>query len=135
MSLFSVKKISRNLVLRIKFFFKQEFFNNKLVLGALAVAFFVNLVNWLALKIWIEPVDLPIVLHYNVYFGVDVLGDWQKVFLSPVLGLILFLINIGLGLYFYRQKERIASYIILLGNLMLQFCFLIYSISLVIINY
>lgn len=130
-----MKKKKLNLVKRIKFFLKNEFWENKIITSGLIIAFIINLMNWGALKIWVRPVDLPIVLHYNVYFGVDILGDWQRVFFSPILAIILFGFNILLSLFFYNKKERVASYIIILGNLMLQICFLIYSVSLIIINY
>jgi hypothetical protein len=125
----------RNLISSIKFFFKINFFQNKLIIASIYLSFLFNLINWIILKIWVSPVDLPIILHYNVYFGVDVLGNWKNVFFSPILGLFLFSINLSLSIYFYKQKERIASYLLLLGNSMLQLCLLVYSISLIIINY
>lgn len=101
-----------------------------LLLSAIA-----NIANWLLLKIFIIPVDFSIILHYNVYFGVDVLGSWKQVFLLPGIGLMLWFMNVFLSLYFYSCKERIAAYILLIACLMIQLSLIVASISVILINY
>lgn len=118
-----------------KSFFAQEYFRNPLVLWILILSLTANLADWLILKIWIRPIDAAIILHYNVYFGVDVTGAWQKVFWAPAVGLILFGINLLLSIYFYNQKERIASYLLLLAILMIQLSLIVASASVILINY
>lgn len=120
---------------KIRSFFAQEYFRSHIVRWLLLFIAVVNLTNWAALKIFIQPVDLPIIIHYNVYFGVDMLGDWKNLFLLPAVGLFLFLVNISLALYFYRRKERIASYLLLMATLMIQLSLIVASTSLIIINY
>ena len=94
-----------------------------------------NLINWVILKIWIKPVNFPIILHYNVYFGVDMIGGYRQVYLLPLIGLIIFVINSALSMYFYVQKERIASYILLMAALMIQLSLMVASLSVILINY
>jgi len=130
-----IRRGPKDLAQRGKSFFMQEYFRSSIVLWLLALSFVVNIANWISLKIFIQPVDFPIILHYNVYFGVDVLDSWQKVYLVPIIGFFLFLINTFLGLYFYQQKERIASYILAIANLMIQLSLLVASISIILINY
>lgn len=130
-----IKKMKVSLVNTIKFFFKDSFWKNNLIAWGLGIALALNIANWVLLWLFVEPVDLPIILHYNVYFGVDILGSWKEVFISPLLSIILFMINFFLGFFLYKKKEKIASYILILGNLMLQLAFLVYSISLILINY
>lgn len=113
----------------------QEYFRSHIVRWLLIFIAAANLANWAALKIFIQPVDLPIIIHYNVYFGVDMLGDWKNLFLMPAIGLVLCLINFSLSLYFYRRKERIASYLLLMATLMIQLSLLVASVSVIIINY
>ena len=120
---------------RIRFFFRQEFFQSKIVFWLIISGLLANLINWAALWIFIKPVDGNIILHYNVYFGVDMMGNWKLVFIMPSVGLFLFFVNFFLALYFYRQKERIASYLLLMAALMIQFSLLIASASIIIINY
>ncbi|MFA6383416.1 MAG: hypothetical protein WCX17_03260 [Parcubacteria group bacterium] len=120
---------------KIRSFFAQEYFRSQIVVWLLILSLAANLADWISLRLFIKPVDFPIILHYNVYFGVDMLGGWKQAFILPFLGLILFLINSCLSLYFYHQKERIASHILLMATLMLQLSLVIASISVIIINY
>lgn len=116
-------------------FFAQEFFQSHIVVWLIILSLVANLVDWVVLKIFVKPVDFSLILHYNVYFGVDVMGGYREVFVLPVIGLGLFLINFWLALYFYRQKERIASYLLLMAALMIQLSLLVASASIIIINY
>ena len=127
--------MSLSLKEKVRSFFAQEYFRSHIVRWLLVFISVANLANWAALKIFIQPVDLPIILHYNVYFGVDMLGDWKNLFLLPMVGLILFFINFFLSLYFYRRKERIASYLLLIATLMIQLSLIVASVSVIIINY
>lgn len=120
---------------RVRSFLAHDFFQNNIVRWLSGMSLVVNLAIWIGLKVFIKPVDLPIILHYNVYFGVDMLGNWTQVFILPVLGLILFLINFSLAIHFYEQKERIASHILLMATMMLQLSLLVAAISVIIINY
>ncbi len=126
---------SLNLKKKIRSFFAREYFKSHIVRWLLAFIGMANLANWAALKIFVQPVDLPIILHYNVYFGVDMLGGWKNLFLLPAVGLILFLINFFLSIHFYKRKERIASYLLLMATLMIQLSLIVASASVIIINY
>ena len=127
--------MSTGLGVKVGSFFAQDFFQNGIVRWLSILSLAANAAIWIGLKIFIKPVDLPIILHYNVYFGVDNLGDWRQVFILPVLGLILFAINFSLAIHFYGQKERIASHILLMATLMLQLSLLVAAVSVIIINY
>jgi hypothetical protein len=120
---------------KIRSFFPEDFFRNRIIFWLSVMNLAVNLIDWIILRIFIKPVDFPIILHYNVYFGVDALGDWKQIFILPFLGLILFLINLVLASHFYRQKERIASHLLLLATLMVQLSLIIASFSIIVINY
>lgn len=126
---------ARSLKSYVRFFFRQEFFKSKVILWLIALSLAANIICWAGLWVLIKPVDGSIILHYNVYFGVDMMGNWGLVFIMPSVGLLLFFINFSLSLYFYRQKERIASYILLLTSLMIQLSLLVASASIIIINY
>jgi hypothetical protein len=131
----SNKIANTSLGAKARSFFAQDFFRNQIVVWMLILTLIANLADWISLKLFIKPVDFPIILHYNVYFGVDMLGSWKQAFALPFLGLVLFIINFSLSLYFYHQKERIASHILLMATLMLQLSLIIASISVIIINY
>ncbi len=116
-------------------FFRQEYFQSHIVIWLLILSGITNIINWLILRIWVQPVDFSIILHYNVYFGVDSIGDYRQVYVLPFIGLILWGINFMLSLYFYQQKERIASYILLIAMLMVQLSLIVAATSVILINY
>lgn len=120
---------------RTRFFFTQEYFKSSINLWLIILSLAVNIINWILLKIFIKPVDFPIILHYNVYFGVDTTGRYQLVFLLPLIGLVLFIINFLLSRYFYARKERIAGYLLLMATLMIELSLFVASLSVIIINY
>lgn len=131
----SAHKNDRNAKYKIKLFFAQEYFKSHIVLWLLLLSAIANIANWVVLKIFIIPVYFSIILHYNVYFGVDVRGSWKQVFILPGIGLMLWLMNAFLALYFYCCKERIAAYLLLIASLMIQLSLIVASISLILINY
>lgn len=116
-------------------FFSQEYFRSSLVQWVIIGALFLNIANWLAIAFFIRPVDFPIVLHYNVYFGVDVIGAWWQVYSLPAIGLIILLVNSSLGYLFYKQKERIITHLLMLGTFIVQIIMTIAVASLLMINY
>ena len=116
-------------------FKKSEFWNSKIILWLLGLNLASNLANWLIIAIFINHLDGDIILHYNVYFGVDELGNWKQAFLLPIIGIILFALNAVLAAWFYAKKERIASHILLLASLMAQWSLIIAAASLIMINY
>ncbi|PIP26721.1 MAG: hypothetical protein CO140_04285 [Candidatus Moranbacteria bacterium CG_4_9_14_3_um_filter_40_7] len=130
-----IKNIKEDSISNLKSFFVQEYFRNVIVIWLLILSLAINLANWLILKLLIQPVDFPVILHYNVYFGVDLKGSYLQVFGIPLIGLFLFLINNLLSLKVYQGGERIASYLLLMATLMAQINLIIYSLSVILINY
>lgn len=119
----------------IRSFFTQEYFRNHIIDWLLILSFVSNLANWILLKIFVKPVDHSIILHYNVYFGVDETGNWKNVWILPSIGLFLLIINLSLSLYFYRNEERIAGYLLLMATLMVQLSLVVAAVSVILINY
>lgn len=123
------------LKLQTRSFFTKEYFKSAIVIWLLLLSLAINFSEWIILKIFIKPVDFPIILHYNVYFGVDMVGNYRSVFLLPLIGLALLLVNFFLSAHFYRRKERIASYLLLMAAFMIQLSLLVATLSIIIINY
>lgn len=131
---------SESLPKRSKLFFerrftKNDFFQNHIVLWLLLFGLIANAADWGILGVLMNRLDAAVILHYNVYFGVDIMGSWKLAFIMPAIGLALYLINACLADYFYRNKERIASYILLLTALMVQLSLVIASAAVILINY
>jgi len=116
-------------------FFSQEYFRSSLIQWVLIGSLIVNVANWALIAFFNRPVDFPIILHYNVYFGVDVIGDWWQVYLMPLIGLLILLVNAILGYLFYQQKERIVAHLLMLASFVAQIGISIAVASLLLINY
>lgn len=133
--MFNFKQILNNSSFFFKRVFSQDYFKNAIVVWLLLFSLAFNLANWIILGIFIQPIDLPIILHYNVYFGVDMMGNYKEVFILPLIGIILLLVNFFLSRHLYEKKERIASYLLLMAALMIQLALIVSSVSVIIINY
>lgn len=130
-SLFFINKLQ----LRLGYFFSQEFFRSPLVQWVIIGALLVNITNWGLIAYFIRPVDFPIILHYNVYFGVDVIGAWWQVYFLPLIGIAILSVNTVLGYLFYQQKERIVAHLLILATFIVQIGITIAVTSLLLINY
>jgi hypothetical protein len=132
-----IKKIKEkfSLTTKVRGFFVADFFSNSIVHWTLIASIFINAADWAVLAYFIRPVDFPIILHYNVYFGVDIIGDWWQAYFLPLIGVIMLVINTLLAYYFFKQKERIASYLLLLTAIIIQAGVAIASASIILINY
>lgn len=120
---------------RAKYFFSQEFFRSGLVHWMLIGALMLNAINWGLIAFFNRPVDFPIILHYNVYFGVDVIGPWWQVYALPFIGLAILGVNTVLGYRFYQQKERIVAHLLMLATFIVQIGITIAVASVLLINY
>ena len=112
-----------------------RFSQNILVRILAGCGLFLGIVSLGLFLYFIRPTDALLILHYNIYFGVDLLGLWWQVYLLPGLCVALFVGHFFLARYFYYRGERIAAYIFLLGFLLLAVSLLIASIGIVYINY
>jgi hypothetical protein len=116
-------------------FFSQEFFKSALMQWVLIGALILNGINWGLIAFFVRPVDFPIILHYNVYFGVDVIGAWWQLYFLPAIGLIIMIVNTVLGYLFYQKKERITAHLLMLATFIAQISMTVAVASLLIINY
>lgn len=105
----------------------------------LAVLLGLNLLNWFAAYAINKNVSQNlIVLHYNVDFGVNLIGGAKKIYLIPLLGLIIILINFILLAVIHRQGHRQSKFVahLLLSGAILANLFLLAGLaSLYLINF
>ncbi len=64
-----------------------------------------------ALAVAIRPTDQQVILHYSVYFGIDLIDAWYAVYLVPAIGTFIWLLNTTLATWWYRQ-ERVVSFLL-----------------------
>lgn len=111
------------------------FFRNTIVRTLIAAALLPIFASFGVLSYFIRPTETLLVLHYNVYFGVDLLGVWWQAYILPALSALFFGGHLFLAQHFYRRTERIAAYLLLLASGLIGFSVLIASIGISFINY
>jgi len=77
----------------------------------LSLSLFLNLATWIWLLWQIGPTPEPIFLHYNILFGVDLVGPWWKVLYLPITGIIILLVNGTLGWLLFGRDKFIAQFL------------------------
>lgn len=92
-------------------------------LGAVVAAFVLNGILWVVVVARAFPQAGTVNLHYNIYFGIDLLGPWWHWFFLPVAGSIIVVVNTFLAVVLFK-RERLAS-IFLVGASVLAQIFLL----------
>ena len=96
-------------------------------------SFLANLSLWLILIWQARNFDELISLHYNIYFGIDLLGYWYQIFLLPILGLGFFIINFMIASIIYN-REKILSYFLAGTSSFVQIILTTSAIFIILIN-
>lgn len=91
-----------------KFYPLKLYFRNKSNIILIASSLFLNLCIWVWLLLNIRFQEDSVFLHYNVLFGVDLTGEWYKVYSVPILGLCIIFFNAIVGWLMYDKDELVA---------------------------
>jgi hypothetical protein len=130
--------MSDNFISRLKGRFHRLFWHgywtDPAVFFSLVPAIAANLGMWALIWFSVTPTDQPIILHYNVYFGVDAIGDWRGVFVLPGIAAALLVVNAVISRFFY-YKERLASYLFAAMALVAQLLAAVGLGSVILINF
>ena len=111
--------------------FKDNFFR---VTFLLAILLNFSIWSLIAFKfIPLVEVGQPIPLHYNIYFGIDFIGDWYKLLFIPLLGIFFIITNFILSDIVYL-RDKVISYFLLGANVFTQLILLIGTYMIILIN-
>lgn len=111
------------------------FFSNTIVRTLIGGALLSVVTSLSILMYFVRPSGTLRILHYNVYFGVDLLGVWWQTYIFPLFSLLFFVGHLILARYFYQRSERIAAYLLLLASILIGCGVLIASVGVAFINY
>ena len=115
---------------KTKLFFK-ECLSDWQLLNPILTALILNAVIW-GISVWrLTSGGSWLVLHYNVYFGIDWIGQGFKNFYYPILGLIIFILNYFLSSITNNKESRLW----LLWTTALAQGLVLLNIIMIIINY
>jgi hypothetical protein len=97
----SKHKISESIAYLFNFFYIRMY---------LIIIAGIVLLNWLFVYIININVSQDlVVLHYNVDFGVNLIGNVKQIYIIPLLGTIMFSVNLILLIFTFRLNHRITS--------------------------
>lgn len=95
------------------------FLRDRFNLFSFLLAFLLNILCWTLPYFQIKPQVEPIILHYNIYFGVDLIGSWYRIFYLPAIALALLLVNLILGAII-NKKDKVICRIFLGSGVAIQ---------------
>lgn len=90
----------------------SNFLKNKYIFLISLFGFLLNLLTWIILIWKIKPSVEPIPLHYNIYLGIDLIGNWKLVYILPGSGLIIYFINFIISYIIYKRLKLISYFLI-----------------------
>ncbi|MFA9262629.1 MAG: hypothetical protein ACEQSB_04725 [Undibacterium sp.] len=83
---------------------------------------------------FIRPDSGTVILRYNAFFGVDLLGVWWQAYLVPGICLGFFLGNLMLSRLLFRRNALLAALILLYGALFVVVSGALATVTLLFIN-
>lgn len=78
-----------------------------------------NATLWMFLILRSVPVEDSIPVHYNIYFGIDLIGPWWYRFAFPAFGSVAILVNGVLSVLLYEREET-AAYFFTVASVFVQ---------------
>lgn len=113
----------------------ESLFRNTLAKFLLLVSAILLLGSFAILFFFVGKRDVPIVLHYNVYFGVDVIGEWWEVYFVPFVGVLFLFLHIVLARYLFSLGEKTLSFGVLISLVFLLVLVTIAAGTVAFVNY
>ncbi|MBI5221361.1 MAG: hypothetical protein HY979_00965 [Candidatus Magasanikbacteria bacterium] len=103
------------------FYSPKVYWQDKWVWIPATVTLFFEVLMLVYGAIYVRATTDSVFLHYNVVFGVDLIGEWWKVFYIPLSALGIFLLNFGLSWWLYGQ-DKILGRFLTFGAAFLSVC-------------
>lgn len=98
--------------------------------GALVVAAGVNLLTVLFLLLKLPRVDYPVPTHYLSLVGFDQVGSWYQNYRLAAFSILVLAINSALAATSF-QRNRLASFFLLIGSVVVAILALVISVAFV----
>ncbi len=103
--------------------FGYKILKDKYLRVIFGISFFVFLFTAVFVFSKFIGVSGPVILHFDIFKGIDAVGGKEEVFGILIIGLIMAVINFFLAEFIYR-RERFMSYLISFATLILSILFL-----------
>lgn len=94
------------------FYSPKLYFRDLWVSAPLLGVILIQIFLWWYLISGIRSDADQIFLHYNIIFGVDLVGDWWRIYFLPLTGVLVILLNYFFSLMFYSVDKFLARLMI-----------------------
>lgn len=82
------------------------------------IILFFSVLDWLmTYGIYRQSEDQQLILHYNIKFGADQIGNPANLFLLPAAGLLVFIANL-IAAYLIKSEKNFIAHVLLLSSLL-----------------
>lgn len=98
------------------------------------VALLLNIATWAVLFRRIPYTDGIIFLHYNIYYYIDLVGEWKQMWWVPGAGAVALVVNAGL-VFIVRRIPQAIAVMTLTITLSLQLMLVVAAVLIVLLNY
>lgn len=109
----------------------HRFFRVIAVLTILLWLFEILFPTWRILPLIYGQSTVP--LHYNVHLGVDSIGEWWKIYLTPAIGLLFIAVNLIVARMTWK-KEPMLAYLAAASTLLMHIILCIAVLCIVLLN-
>lgn len=93
------------------FYSPRLYFRDWRINVPLAGSVILQAIMWWYVAARISPTSEQIFLHYNIIFGIDLVGEWWKMFYLPASGAGILLVNYLLSYFLYGSDRLLARLI------------------------
>lgn len=114
--------------------FRSPFLGDRRALAlTFLVALLLNGATWAFLRFRIPPTGELIPVHYTIYFGIDRLGSWISLFVLPLSGFVILIIN-AIGAVAVRKRDPFVGSLLIATALVMQVMVALAAVLLVAVN-
>lgn len=113
--------------------FKSFYFKDKIIKQNLIIGLILNLLLWLLVYFRLPIQVEPIILRYNIYVGINLIGPWYQAYFLPLAGLVVFLLNFFIGRSVFKKDFLLARILSLVATIC-QIILLFTAVLLAIVN-
>lgn len=108
-------------------------FKDRLIFVSAVISAILNIILWLALAGKFGWSSETVPLHFSVIYGIDYLGSAWHVYQIPLTGLVMLGLNVWLAMLVY-EKEKLFSYFLSFGNIVLHLALAAAAAALIALN-
>ena len=92
-----------------------------------------NIATWVVVIWFIPRQEGGTVIPYNIYFGIDSVGQWSELLTIPITGLVIVVLNTVLSLL-YSKKAALLSTVLEISSLAIQAVLFVAAVLLISVN-